>query len=140
MTMEIQRARRRWLVVALVLAMAIALGFMAFQALDSPSAIEYYRVVDERSLAVGTVSGPHAWARTKSSDWTVWIVSPSTSNSSHSSPGSSTLGDASSAQTPPSVSSWRYPSSAALVGLASSTRPPGSRTKNASKDCSTRVR
>ena len=44
MNMEIQRPRRRWLVVALVLAMAIAIGFVAFQALDAPSPIEYYRV------------------------------------------------------------------------------------------------
>ena len=56
------RLRRRWIVVGLVLVLAIA----AVRALDSASWISYYRVVDDRTLVVGTVTGPGAWTRVTS--------------------------------------------------------------------------
>jgi hypothetical protein len=57
------RLWRRWVaVVAVVLVLAVA----AVRSLDSPSWIYYYRVVDERTLVVGTVTGPGAWTRVTS--------------------------------------------------------------------------
>jgi len=42
----------------------LALGVLAFQLLDSPTRIDYYRLgEDDRTVIVGTTSGPHAWVR-----------------------------------------------------------------------------
>jgi hypothetical protein len=61
--MRLPRLWRRWVVVvATVLVLAVA----AVRSLDSPSWIYYYRVVDERTLVVGTVTGPGAWTRVTS--------------------------------------------------------------------------
>ena len=38
----------------------------AIRSLDSPSWIFYYRVVDDHTLVVGTVTGPGAWTRVTS--------------------------------------------------------------------------
>ena len=56
------RHGRRWLVVVVVLLLLVA----AFRALDGASWIYYYRVVDDRTLVVGTVTGPRAWTRVTS--------------------------------------------------------------------------
>jgi hypothetical protein len=61
--MRLPRLWRRWVaVVAVVLVLAVA----AVHSLDSPSWIYYYRVVDERTLIVGTSAGPGAWTRVTS--------------------------------------------------------------------------
>ncbi len=58
--MHVPRVRRRWLVVGLV---ALLVVFAAYRVLDSPTWIYYYRVLDDRTLVVGTVSGPGASTR-----------------------------------------------------------------------------
>lgn len=61
--MRLPRLWRRWVaVVAVVLVLAVA----AVHSLDSPSWIYYYRVVDEHTLVVGTVTGRNAWTRVAS--------------------------------------------------------------------------
>ena len=56
--MRLPRVRRRWITVAVVL---LVVG--AVRLLDGASWIYYYRVVDDRTLVVGTVTGPGAWTR-----------------------------------------------------------------------------
>ena len=41
----------------------LVLAVVAVRALDSASWIFYYRVVDDRTLVVGTATGPGAWTR-----------------------------------------------------------------------------
>ena len=60
---RLARSSRRWIV---VVAIVIGLAAVAVRSLDSPSWISYYRVVDERTLVVGTVAGPGAWTRVTS--------------------------------------------------------------------------
>jgi hypothetical protein len=62
MVMRIRRPRRRWVVLALV----VGLVFIAYRLLDSATWIYYYRALDDRTLVVGTVSGPGAWVRVTS--------------------------------------------------------------------------
>ena len=57
--MRLQRVRRRWITVAVVLLLVV----MAIRALDSASWIQYYSVVDDQTLVVGTTEGPVAWTR-----------------------------------------------------------------------------
>jgi hypothetical protein len=57
--MRLPKLRRRWVIVALI----VVLVFVGYRLLDSATWIAYYRVVDERTLLVGTVSGPGAWTR-----------------------------------------------------------------------------
>ena len=57
--MRLARVRRRWITVAVVLLLVI----VAVRLLDSASWIYYYRVVDDQTLVVGTVTGPGAWTR-----------------------------------------------------------------------------
>jgi hypothetical protein len=45
--------------VAVILVLAVA----AIRLLDRGSAIYYYRVIDDRTLVVGTIEGTHAWTR-----------------------------------------------------------------------------
>jgi hypothetical protein len=54
------RLRRRWIVVIVA---ALVLAFAVIRAVDSPSWIAYYRVADEHTLVVGTVTGPGALTR-----------------------------------------------------------------------------
>ena len=56
---------KAWLfILPLAVVVLIALGVLAFQLLDSPTRIDYYRLGDDdRTLIVGTTSGPHAWVR-----------------------------------------------------------------------------
>ena len=54
---------RRW---ALLVVVVLVLVVAAVRGLDSPSWIYYYRVVDEHTLVVGTVTGPGAWTRVTS--------------------------------------------------------------------------
>ena len=56
------RHGRRWLVVVVVLLLLVT----AFRLLDGASWIYYYRIVDDHTLAVGTVTGPRAWTRVTS--------------------------------------------------------------------------
>jgi hypothetical protein len=58
-TMRVPRLRRRWVVLALV----AALAFVGYRQLDTATWIYYYRVVDDHTLLVGTVSGPGASVR-----------------------------------------------------------------------------
>ena len=39
------------------------MAFVAYRLLDSPTWIYYYRVLDDRTLLVGTGTGPGAWVR-----------------------------------------------------------------------------
>jgi hypothetical protein len=61
-TMRLPRLRQRWIAVAVVLVLVVT----AVRLLDSASWIYYYRVVDDRTLVVGTVTGPGAWTRVTS--------------------------------------------------------------------------
>ena len=56
---------KAWLfILPLAVVVLIALGVLVFQLLDSPTRIDYYRLGDDdRTLIVGTTSGPHAWVR-----------------------------------------------------------------------------
>lgn len=60
--MRLPKSRRRWIGVAVALALVVA----AVRLLDSTSWIYYYRVVDAQTLVVGTVTGPGAWTRVTS--------------------------------------------------------------------------
>jgi hypothetical protein len=60
MSMRLPRVRRRWVVVALVV---ILLAVVTYRLLDSPTWIYHYRVLDDRTLLVGTINGPGAWVR-----------------------------------------------------------------------------
>jgi hypothetical protein len=57
--MRVPRPQRRWVVAALV----VVLVFIGYRLLDSATWIYYYRVLDDRTLVVGTVAGPGAWTR-----------------------------------------------------------------------------
>ena len=57
--MRLPRLRRRWIAVAVALVVLVA----AVRLLDSASWIDYYRVVDDQTLVVGTVTGRGAWTR-----------------------------------------------------------------------------
>ncbi len=61
--MKPKRLRSRLLV---VLAAVVVLAVAAVRALDSVSSITYYRVIDDRTLVVGTIEGPGAWTRVTS--------------------------------------------------------------------------
>ena len=60
--MRLPRVRRRWITVAVVLLLVV----VAVRLLDGASWIYYYRVVDDRTLVVGTITGPGAWTRVTS--------------------------------------------------------------------------
>lgn len=55
--------RRRGDVLVFVLLSVLVVGFVTYQLLDSPTYIYYYRVLDERTLMVDTVTGPGAQVR-----------------------------------------------------------------------------
>ena len=57
--MRVPRLRWRWIAAAAVLVLVIA----AVRLLDSATWIYYYRVVDDRTLLVGTISGEGATVR-----------------------------------------------------------------------------
>ena len=57
--MLIRRRWRRFLAIGIVLILVLA----SLRAIDNPSPIAYYRVVDAHTLSVGTISGHNAWAR-----------------------------------------------------------------------------
>ena len=57
--MRLPRLRRRWIAVAVALVVLVA----AVRLLDGASWIDYYRVVDDQTLVVGTVTGRGAWTR-----------------------------------------------------------------------------
>jgi hypothetical protein len=57
--MRLPKLRRRWIALAVVLVFV----FAAVSLLVSASWIYYYRVVDDQTLVVGTVTGPGAWTR-----------------------------------------------------------------------------
>lgn len=60
--MRLARVRRRWIAVAVLLILVIA----TVRLLDGSSWVYYYRVVDDRTLVVGTITGPGAWTRVTS--------------------------------------------------------------------------
>jgi hypothetical protein len=53
------RLRRRWLILAVVMVLAIAWVGL----LDRAMPISYYRVVDPQTLVVGSLTGAGAWTR-----------------------------------------------------------------------------
>jgi hypothetical protein len=57
-----------WLIIGtLAVVVILALATLTFQLLDSPTRIDYYRPGDDdRTLIVGTTSGPNAWVRVSS--------------------------------------------------------------------------
>jgi hypothetical protein len=55
-------AGKSWLVAALVL----AAGAGVFVALDRPDPIDYYRLVGDRTIVVGTLTGVATWSRVSS--------------------------------------------------------------------------
>jgi hypothetical protein len=61
-TRRFRLPRRRWVVAAVVVILLITM----IRLLDSASWIFYYRVVNDRTLIVGTVTGPGAWTRVTS--------------------------------------------------------------------------
>jgi hypothetical protein len=60
--MRLPRLRRRWIAVAVVLVLVVT----AVSLLDNAEWVNYYRVVDDRTLVVGTVTGSGAWTRVTS--------------------------------------------------------------------------
>jgi hypothetical protein len=60
--MTLQKLRRRWIVLFIV----IALAFGEVLLLDARAPIEYYRVVDDHTLVVGAGTGPTFWAHVTS--------------------------------------------------------------------------
>jgi hypothetical protein len=54
-----RRIRARWIALSAVLLLIL----LSVRLLDRPAAIFYYRVLDERTLALGVVSGPGTWTR-----------------------------------------------------------------------------
>ena len=48
---------------AIALAAALLVTVVAIRLLDRPTHIFYYRVVDDRTLAIGVISGPGTWIR-----------------------------------------------------------------------------
>ena len=66
--------RRRWRRFVVVIGLIVVLVVLSFRALDHPSTIEYYRVVDDRTLSVGTAEGHNAWTRVTALDETPTTV------------------------------------------------------------------
>ena len=56
---ELHRSRRHWVPVIII----IALAAVFVRLLDSAAFIESYRVIDDHTIAVQTVSGPGTWTR-----------------------------------------------------------------------------
>jgi hypothetical protein len=56
------RVRRRWVVLAVVVILLLA----AVRLADRGAAIDYYRVIDDHTVAIGTASGPLTWVRVTS--------------------------------------------------------------------------
>jgi hypothetical protein len=54
--------RRRWRRVV-VIGVVLVLMVLSARAADNTSPIEYYRVVDDQTLTVGTITGHNAWTR-----------------------------------------------------------------------------
>ena len=61
--MTTRRWRRRWLFIGLTALFAVVLAFVGYSSLDRPAWIYYYRVVDDRTLLLGTINGPGANVR-----------------------------------------------------------------------------
>lgn len=57
------KRHRPLLFVALAALFVIAVGLVGYRVLDRPAWIYYYRVVDDRTLLLGTVNGPGANVR-----------------------------------------------------------------------------
>jgi len=53
------RRRRLWVALGVVLVLAL----VSIRSLDRPTSIDYYRVVGDRTLVIGVVSGPGTWTR-----------------------------------------------------------------------------
>ena len=68
--MLILRRWRRFAAIGVILVLVV----LSARALDSKSTIEYYRVVDDRTLSVGTIEGHNAWTRVTALDETPTTV------------------------------------------------------------------
>ena len=60
--MRPKRLRRRWTAAAVVLVLLV----VGVRLLDRASPIDYYRVLDDHTLALGSSTGPGAWTRVTS--------------------------------------------------------------------------
>ncbi len=68
---RVWRLRRRWVVLVVVL----ILGFVAVRLADQGFPIHYYRVIDDHTLMLGTVTGPWTWTRiTTVRETTSWVT------------------------------------------------------------------
>src|SRR3954466_2977186 len=54
-----RRFRRRWIALGVV----VLLTFVSVRSLDRSAPIFYFRVVNDRTLVLGSVSGPGTWTR-----------------------------------------------------------------------------
>jgi hypothetical protein len=57
--MRLRRVRRRWIVMAVVLVVAL----IGLRLADKGARIDYYRIIDDHTLVAGTASGPLTWIR-----------------------------------------------------------------------------
>lgn len=64
--MTTAKRHRRLLFVVLAVLFVIVVGLVGCRVLDRPAWISYYRVVDDRTLLLGTVNGPGANVRATS--------------------------------------------------------------------------
>ncbi len=60
---ESLRRRPRWVQVAVGIVVAITIFGVFVLVLDRPAPIDYYRVIDDHAIVIGTVTGPATWTR-----------------------------------------------------------------------------
>ena len=58
----------------------LALVALAVRLQDKPTAIHYYRVIDDRTIAVGTITGPGTWTRVTAATETTTSITVSVSS------------------------------------------------------------
>ena len=64
--MTTAKRHRRLVFVATAVLFVLAIGLLGYRILDRPAWIYYYRVVDDRTLLLATISGPGANVRVSS--------------------------------------------------------------------------
>ena len=77
-------SKRAWISLAVVLALVV----VAVRLLDKPAPIHYYRVIDDHTIAVGTVTGPGTWTRVSAVTETTTSITVSVSSLTAPLPGS----------------------------------------------------
>jgi hypothetical protein len=61
--MQPRSARRILTTLVVIAAVIVGVGFIGYRLLDKPNAIYYYRLVDDQTILLGTISGPNANVR-----------------------------------------------------------------------------